>query len=319
MPPKTRPRRAVKADSAPKRAAEHGSTTKTDIDEEVKPAADTSRNAEATDPIVTEYTLPYKTDKTISCHRYTSPDNTATKQTSLVFTHGAGGGITDAATTGFARGYLAATTGSVVLFAGNMNLKHRIGCFTCVVTDCGSVEVLGGRSMGARAAALTAKVYPDTTRALVLVSFPLVSAAAGGESREELLLDVDGQIDVLFISGDRDSMCDLKHLAAVRGKMKAKSWLVVVKGADHGMSVRNKRGIDAVRQRTGQIAAAWAASRDEQKTELEVAWDTDKNEVAAGSWREGVARDGPRKQQAGRKRGGDDGQAPAKKRQKQKQ
>ncbi|KAF2149507.1 hypothetical protein K461DRAFT_208259, partial [Myriangium duriaei CBS 260.36] len=200
---------------------------------------------------------------------------------SLIFTHGAGGGMTNPATTEFAHGY--ASISSVVLFQAMGNLGHRTACFETVLEHSTTVRALGGRSMGARAAVLTAKSHREKISALVLVSFPLMSAKAE-ESREDILLDIDQDTDVLFISGERDSMCDLEHLGRVRRQMKAKSWLLVVEGADHGMSLSDKESVGIVRRNTGQIAAAWVNSRDEQRTELRIRWDREKAEVVAEEW-----------------------------------
>lgn len=40
---------------------------------------------------------------------------------------------------------------------------------------------------------------------------------------------------VIFVSGDRNIMCDLERMEEVRAKMAYKSWQVVIFGADHGM------------------------------------------------------------------------------------
>jgi predicted alpha/beta-hydrolase family hydrolase len=82
--------------------------------------------------------------------------------------------------------------------------------------------------MGARAAVMAAT--PETEK-LVLVSYPL----AGGEERSRILLALSDRVEVLFIIGEKDEMCDLEMLSRVRRKMKCKTWLIVVRGADHGM------------------------------------------------------------------------------------
>lgn len=167
--------------------------------------------------------------------------------------------------------------------------------------------------MGARAAVLTAKDHPDRAQALVLVSFPLTSAK-GGDSREDILLASGPDTEILFISGDGDSMCHLGNLERVRKKMKARTWLVVVQGADHGMSLKDKRGVEATRAKTGEIAASWTRERDAQRTELIVKWDPKTAEVVVGEWR---GSGGSKAKQRPAKADTDD-QAPPPKRQKQK-
>ena len=92
---------------------------------------------------------------------------------------------------------------------------------------------------------------------MVLVSYPLVSDK--GESRAEILLALPETVSVLFVVGDRDKMCPLSELEEVREKMEARSWLCVVKGADHGMNLlaSNKDGEEHVGQMTGRVAAEW--------------------------------------------------------------
>jgi len=48
---------------------------------------------------------------------------------------------------------------------------------------------------------------------------------------------------VLFLSGDRDALCDLKLLKKVVPKMK-KARLYIVADGDHSFKVRKKSGLD---------------------------------------------------------------------------
>jgi predicted alpha/beta-hydrolase family hydrolase len=204
----------------------------------------------------------------------------------LIFTHGAGGGITAAALQDFAEGFAANLP--VVCFQGNMNLKSRVKAFHTVIEDQSDAKALGGRSMGARAAVMAALECEESPTALILVSYPLT---AGGkeqkrqpETREQILIDLPETTDVLFISGSQDSQCDLELLAEVRGKMEAKSWLVEVSGADHGMSVKPKSAVQSIRSRTGLIAAEWLSSRDKSKQYCRVAWDGEEGSVSCEGW-----------------------------------
>lgn len=132
--------------------------------------------------------------------------------------------------------------------------------------------------MGARAAVMTvaaAQVPPDiiTTTHLVLVSYPLHSAAGQGSSiRGQILISLPPSMKVIFVSGDRDSMCDLERLEEVRAKMACKSWRVVISGADHGMKLRspNAGKADDVVQQSGEIVAAWITESDEGKREGQI-------------------------------------------------
>jgi hypothetical protein len=135
--------------------------------------------------------------------------------------------------------------------------------------------------MGARAAVLS--VTPETEK-LILVSYPL----KGGEERARILVDLRGDVEVLFIIGESDELCDLERLRRVREEMKCKSWLIVVKGADHGMGVKPKRASQEVVERTGQAAAEWIKNRAAE-TECEIYFDGEEGVVRQSEWCTGSA------------------------------
>lgn len=234
----------------------------------------------------------------------------------LIFTHGAGGDLSAAAMVNFSRGFVSASisfsengdgdarTGTglgMAMFEGNMNLKSRAAGFDIVkrfLTEEGHLNadiagrggegrlVYGGRSMGARAAVVASQSDTSVT-ALVLASYPLVGP--GGDVRDKILLDISEDVDVLFISGDGDSMCDLKMLGDVRKKMKARTWLVKVQGADHGTNIKGgkklKEGTERVGEMTGALARTWILERDTEKREMDVSWDGEKGEVKCSGWK----------------------------------
>lgn len=156
-----------------------------------------------------------------------------------------------------------------------MNLKSRVKMFDAVHDSAiGTYKhntplALGGRSMGARAAVLAAM---KDTRCLILASYPLQTDK---EVRDQILLDLPAQMDVLLISGDHDSMCDIQKLNEVRGKMKAKTWLITVRDADHGMNMKPKKATKAAGEETGLLAAEWLHDRQESETEREIWWGED--------------------------------------------
>ena len=233
-----------------------------------------------TDDPVTHFKIPFN-EKEIICER--RGGQSPGKQPKLIFTHGAGGGLTAPATKDFADGF--ADAADVVSFQGTMNLKSRVKAFHTVIEHEGvkSETALGGRSMGARAAVIEAIEGEQKTKALVLVSFPLVGGKKG-DSREQILLDLPAGVDVLFISGDRDSMCNLAHLADVQAQMEARSWTVIVEGADHGMSWKWKDGVEAMRRKTGALAAEWLGDRDVSKQSRSLSWDEESGEVRCNDW-----------------------------------
>jgi predicted alpha/beta-hydrolase family hydrolase len=219
----------------------------------------------------------------------------------MVFTHGAGGGLSAAAVVNFCAGY--SPQCPVLAFKGSMNMGSRVkgfhACFDHLQEQgeptTGMPVVFGGRSMGARAAVVGASEILESPAkknyglvTLVLVSYPLVGPK---DMRDQILLDLPPNVRVLFIIGEKDSMCPLDKLNEVREKMGAKTWLVVVKGADHGMHVRPAKAEKAVGEMTGQLAAKWvstqtlAVSGDEK--EVQIWWDADDEGVKSGVW-EGV-------------------------------
>ncbi|KAF4550000.1 Hypothetical protein D9617_19g103050 [Elsinoe fawcettii] len=247
--------------------------------------------SEGKDQEVESFQLPFG-DKFIVCQKYAGPGSGAQiDQPSLIFTHGAGGGISNPATAEFARGY--ASTSPVLCFQGTMNLQNRVKCFKTVLESESEAIALGGRSMGARAATITATDYADRIQALILVSFPMTSER-GGDSREDILLSIPDHIDVLFVTGDGDKMCNLGKLLEVRRKMKARSWSLIVKDADHSMSLKQKHGVSAMRARTGQIAAEWLRQRSDS-SEAIVRWNDETSEVEVGEWQGSLSRPRPSK------------------------
>lgn len=220
-----------------------------------------------------EFVIPHS-PKQIPCR--ISYASTEAKPTipSLIFTHGAGGTLHSDAIANFTHGF--ATSLPVLCFQGNLNLKSRVKMFDAVTLQHDSCRALGGRSMGARAAVMAAK---KNTTQLVLVSYPLQS---GKDFRDQILLDIPGHVKVVFVIGDRDSMCDLSRLELVRRKMRCRTWRIVVQDADHGMDIRPKAGTESVGRKTGEMVARWIQDHEEEKREGKIWWD---GEVAVwGGW-----------------------------------
>ncbi|KAL8671552.1 MAG: hypothetical protein Q9168_003937 [Polycauliona sp. 1 TL-2023] len=193
----------------------------------------------------------------------------------LIFTHGAGGTLASPAIANFSAGFLLHST--IVCFQGNSNLASRTKMFSAVIAQQRAPASLGGRSMGARAAVMAAT---EKTEFLILVSYPLHT---GDQVRDQILLDIRPSVKVIFVSGDRDSMCDLARLDEVRSKMKCRTWRIVVEGADHGMDVKPKRLTAAVGARTGQAVAEWLNSHDYNRREARICCDED-GEVQWMGW-----------------------------------
>jgi hypothetical protein len=146
--------------------------------------------------------------------------------------------------------------------------------------------------MGARAAVIAAleEGFPEGENGkLVLVSYPLTAGKDGGtrefERREKILLDLPETVEVLFVIGSRDAQCDLGLLEDVRGRIKVRSWLCVVVGADHGMECRPKSCTKEMRRVSGKVAAEWMEEREEGRRYCEVKVGEGGNVVCEG-WME---------------------------------
>ncbi|KAF2004536.1 hypothetical protein P154DRAFT_395264, partial [Amniculicola lignicola CBS 123094] len=214
----------------------------------------------------------------------------------LIFTHGAGGTLSTTAVVDFCNGY--STSHPVLAFRGSMNLGARVkGFHACMehldasqsADDKGEKKlVLGGRSMGARAAVIAAnKIHilnEDDVKEvdLILVSYPLKTT---GQIREDILLELPASISVLFVVGSKDAMCPIGLLNRVRKEMKAKSWLVVMDGADHGMHLKPVQAEKALGEMSGRLAAEWVGGKREEGVER-VWWKEEGDEVQRGTWSE---------------------------------
>ena len=226
-----------------------------------------------------EVEFPQKTP--IQCMITAPTKDTASKKAqqrgpALIFTHGAGGGLQAPAVVNFVSGF--AKISPMVCFQGTRNLNSRTKMFQAVCQHQGYDVCLGGRSMGARAAVMAAT---KNTAHLVLVSYPLHTDKA---TRDQILLDIPEEVNVIFVSGDTDSMCNLGRLKDVRGKMKCKSWQLTVIGADHGMKVKPKSGTTDVGRMTGEVVAKWLVHADHDLTEGSIYWDPKKSQAEWNGW-----------------------------------
>ncbi|KAI4277661.1 MAG: hypothetical protein L6R38_005403 [Xanthoria sp. 2 TBL-2021] len=209
------------------------------------------------------FSIPFD-PKPIPCilsNRPSSPHNTpnAPLQPFLIFTHGAGGTLASPAIANFSTGFSHQLP--ILCFQGNSNLGSRTKMFSTVISDQKAPTSLGGRSMGARAAVLAAT---EETKHLVLISYPLHT---GDQVRDQILLNISPSVKVIFVSGDRDSMCHLTRLEDVRSRMKCQTWRIIVEGADHGMDMKPKKLTEAVGIKTGEVVAGWIQAKDDSRRE----------------------------------------------------
>jgi uncharacterized protein len=91
---------------------------------------------------------------------------------------------------------------------------------------------LGGRSMGGRVASMLVADGFEA-QALVFLSYPLHPAGKPEQLRDAHLPAIP--CPMLFVEGDRDTLCDLALLRPVLERIGARAELEVFPGADHGM------------------------------------------------------------------------------------
>jgi predicted alpha/beta-hydrolase family hydrolase len=205
----------------------------------------------------------------VLCHSYTPAlppsQSLFSPKDTLLFTHGAGGTLEAPAVVHFCTGFSSITKRRILAFQGSSNLKARVkgfeACWEYATQVMEGTVVFAGRSMGARAAVLasTQLSSAEDGARLILVSYPLQGPK---EVRDQILLDLPPSSKVLFILGGRDAMCPLPLLEGVRAKMQARTQIVVVRGADHGMNVRPAAGTRIFGERAGRVAARWVDGRD---------------------------------------------------------
>ena len=227
-------------------------------------------------PAKKDVKVPFPPKDHVQCVLYAGEDKALSKRPSLIFTHGAGGTLQADVILNFAHGF--ARHAPIFCFQGSLNLISRVRMFGAVIEHQKVPYHLGGRSMGARAAVMAAT---NRTTNLALVSYPLHTDK---ETRDQILVDLPNTIKVIFVSGNNDSMCDLKRLQDVRNRMKCKTWLLVVEGADHGMKLRPSAAMREVGEMTGAIVARWLEDGDETAREGKLAWKAEEGSVQWSGW-----------------------------------
>jgi predicted alpha/beta-hydrolase family hydrolase len=204
-----------------------------------------------------------------------------------IYTHGAGGTCISPGSSRLCESMVESsnsqdgTTLVVLGFDGPMHLGSRIKSFVALIKwAAGSGKVttisLSGRSMGCRAATIAAKEVleiPKFSRKLVLQSYPLLGGGKGTKDaeRKQVLLDLPADVSILFQSGNQDEMCPLEDLRELRSSMNAKSTLVSIQDADHGLQLASgvaARGSkssleEEIGRKAGQVARDWLLNSED--------------------------------------------------------
>jgi predicted alpha/beta-hydrolase family hydrolase len=99
--------------------------------------------------------------------------------------------------------------------------------------------VLSGKSMGGRMGSmLLAEGTPEHVRGAVYLGYPLSPAGQPQKTRADHLASVT--VPQLFVSGSRDSLCDLGKLRTVLKPLGSRARLHVVEGGDHSLATSRK-------------------------------------------------------------------------------
>ena len=121
--------------------------------------------------------------------------------------------------------------------------------------------LLGGHSFGGRMASHAVAQNVVAPRALVFCSFPLHPAKKPDVKRAAHLVDVT--VPMLFLSGDRDGLCDREHLEAVTGGLTAPHDVCWLETADHSFKVlkRTRRNAASVYEEAAEHTARFLEAR----------------------------------------------------------
>lgn len=200
------------------------------------------------------------------------PAPNAERRTVFVFAHGAGGQMADRGLQQTAEALVARGL-NVVRFnflykekrAGRPDpmplLKATISAVVARVREELAPEalIIGGRSMGGRAASMLAAEGYDCA-GLLLLAYPLHPAGRPDQLRDAHLPAI--HVPVLCINGTRDSMCTRELMEKALQTVTAPWQMHWVEGADHGFHVPKRSGrTDAeVVNEVADVSAAWVAA-----------------------------------------------------------
>ncbi|KAH8654632.1 hypothetical protein BGZ60DRAFT_418923 [Tricladium varicosporioides] len=211
-------------------------------------------------------------------------ENNERPKPDVLLTHGAGSQLDNPALDAFAEGV--ARTHTVLCFEDQGSVQRRAATFKLLLDAFPSVTALGGRSKGSVAAVEASR--SSSVKKLILFSLPLSYQRSSDPGRDlfqlpQDLLQLQPDVDVLFISGERDALCLAKDLAEIRKGMKARSWWIQIEGADHGIKFEMERR-RSVCEFVGKITGKWlggdvsAFSKDEKSADMLVGWDESRKE-----------------------------------------
>ncbi|KAJ8386721.1 hypothetical protein AAFF_G00166700 [Aldrovandia affinis] len=195
------------------------------------------------------------------------PAKASDVKSAVVLTHGAGGDMNFRHLVSLAE--VLASTGLLCLrfTCKGLNLVYRVKAYNAVVEYVQNLKTftfknifLGGRSMGARAAAALVRRLTeeagDAVQGLVCLSFPLhpPGRTRDHRKRSEDLLRLT-HTPVLFVSGTADEMCQRDLLEDLTKKMNVPTAVHWTEGASHGLAVRGRPEEEVLEEVNSRISA----------------------------------------------------------------
>ena len=142
-------------------------------------------------------------------------------------------------------------------------MPRLLACFSAVIERVRSeidphTLVLGGRSMGGRAASVLVS-EGGSCDGLLLLAYPLHPPGQPAKLRDAHLPQIS--VPVLCVNGTRDTFCDRTLMEGVLSRLGANWRMHWLEGADHGFHVSRSTGRtdrDLLAE-TGAAADAWIA------------------------------------------------------------
>lgn len=197
----------------------------------------------------------------------------------ILLTHGAESQLDNPALDAFAEGL--SHTHTVLCFEDRGTVQQRAATFRLLLDNYPSITAFGGRSKGS-VAAVEASLVSNVKR-LILFSLPISFNGSGDPGRDLFylprdILQLDEDVEILFVGGERDELCHFEDLAKIRKGIKARSWFIQIEGADHGIRFELEKR-RAICEFAGNIAGNWlsgdvSAFRKSEKTaDLRIGWD----------------------------------------------
>jgi predicted alpha/beta-hydrolase family hydrolase len=190
----------------------------------------------------------------------------------FVFAHGAGGNLADRGVTKTAqvlREHLVDTVRFNFVYRERKSsrpdpMPKLMACITAVVDRVraelsGRQVIIGGRSMGGRAASMLA-AEQFACDGLLLLAYPLHPPGRPHQLRSAHLPDI--RVPVLCINGTRDDFCTPSLMNEELTRVQATWRMHWIEGADHSFHVLKSSGRndDAVMHEIGDVAAEWVSS-----------------------------------------------------------